>query len=540
MKELRQFTPKPLAIAVAIAAGLSPVTSTYAAAGKVAFAWGDVTIESPSGTKADIKRGVQLESGDTVVTKRGRAQLRFTDGSFVSLQPESSFQIEDYSYEAEKQAEDRSVFKLFRGGLRTITGLIGKRSRNAYRLNTPVATIGIRGTAYTLALQADGSLALECANGSIFAANEGGTTFFNAGDVGVVLNQFTVPTLAQGEGGEQLLVLSPPPREVDDEQIPVIGDDGTPDTVTLNITGLSAEEIKQTLLDSGLNEEQACELVSAVFPDFVPTPSEPTEPGAPVVPPPIVLIDDGMGMATAYAFYCNTSNCEGSPRVQVDAMVSTDFITGTGQLESFTNEVNNKVTSRGELAFAETGANDIIAWGRWTFNSGNFTYEDQPASFAAAEESLHYVVGTPTDLMSLAMDPHNGRFSVIGSTSPTSKDGTVGTFVDGQLFVDFANNQVDGGVQYDFNGDSYDLSFADLSAPAGTFSGAASVSSGMGCSGSAGCGAAVAGLVAGDQAQNAGFVYHVNDMYQPSGKQDMFGGVAFEQDPAGPLPGGLP
>ena len=543
MKDHYPTTLKPLAIAVAIAAGVAPLAPAWAAAGKVAFAIGDVTIENPGGARSGIKRGAVLESGDTVVTGRGRAQLRFTDGSFVSLQPESSFQIEDYNYETKEQSNDRSVFNLFRGGLRTITGLIGKRSRGVYRVNTPVATIGIRGTAYTMALQPDGALALECADGTIFAANDGGTTFFNAGEVGVVLNQFTVPQLVQGESGEQLLVLSPPARELNEEQIPIIGDDGDTDTVTINITGLDADGVKQTLLDSGLNEEQACALVSEVFPDFV-IPETVVEDEVVVVPP-VLLIDDGTGMAVASAFYCHTG-CEGAPYLEVEPQVSTDFITGTGQLESWTNEIDDELSARGELAFADTGADEVIAWGRWTFSGGGtFPRRDDPASdFFGAEESLHYVVGRPTDLLALSGAPHNGHFSTIGYTTPTSKDGTTGAFVSAAAFVDFGTNTVDGQVKYDFQGATYDVRFASLTTVApgevGTFSGSSfapdniSATSAGACV--TGCDTSVRGIVAGDNAERLGFVYHVKDAYVGTAKGQQFGSVALTQDDGGPLP----
>lgn len=46
----------------------------------------------------------------------------------------------------------RAFFKLLKGGFRAVSGLIGKVDRNAYRISTPVATIGIRGTDYLLVL----------------------------------------------------------------------------------------------------------------------------------------------------------------------------------------------------------------------------------------------------------------------------------------------------------------------------------------------------------------------------------------------------
>src|SRR5690606_26622616 len=46
----------------------------------------------------------------------------------------------------EAEPEDNAFFRLLKGGFRAVTGLIGKNDRERFRVRTPVATIGIRGT----------------------------------------------------------------------------------------------------------------------------------------------------------------------------------------------------------------------------------------------------------------------------------------------------------------------------------------------------------------------------------------------------------
>lgn len=48
--------------------------------------------------------------------------------------------------------ESRSVLRLVKGGLRAVTGLIGRETRTQYQVLTPVATIGIRGTDFLAAI----------------------------------------------------------------------------------------------------------------------------------------------------------------------------------------------------------------------------------------------------------------------------------------------------------------------------------------------------------------------------------------------------
>ncbi|MBA3479615.1 MAG: FecR domain-containing protein [Lautropia sp.] len=90
--------------------------------------------------------GAPVLPGDILVTgTTGRLQLRFSDGSLVSLQPQSEFRIDGYRFDLEQQ---RGFFSLVRGALRTISGAVGKRDPADYRMTTPTATIGIRGTEF--------------------------------------------------------------------------------------------------------------------------------------------------------------------------------------------------------------------------------------------------------------------------------------------------------------------------------------------------------------------------------------------------------
>ena len=112
---------------------------------------GDVRLDRTPGRPAAASHGAGqrhalVTAGDTIVTGvDGRAQIRFSDGSLVSLQPRSEFRIDDYQFD---MAQQRGFFSLVRGALRTISGAVGKRDPADYRMTTPTATIGIRGTEF--------------------------------------------------------------------------------------------------------------------------------------------------------------------------------------------------------------------------------------------------------------------------------------------------------------------------------------------------------------------------------------------------------
>ena len=215
--------------------------------------------------------------------------------------------------------------------------------------------------------------------------------------------------------------------------------------------------------------------------------------------------------------------------------VTADFT--EGELEGWASESAN----RGELTLVEAEADAIIGWGRWVDQTegGEGVFDPPGASDADIFDgpeghSLHYVIGRPTDLASLMTAPHNGRFRVLGFTTPTRTDGATGTFDGGAFQVDFAANTVDGAVAFTFD-NQYLVGFTSLGAPAGTFKavGPSANLNGFvfpgGCN--FGCEAKIAGLVAGDGAERAGFVYHVSDFYE---NDHMFGSVVFEQNPTAP------
>ena len=188
MISIRHFRCK--AIAAALAALLPAAAGADVA--RVDFAVGNVTAVSADGRARSLARGSEIEVGDTVNTQQGRAQLRFQDGAYMSLQPETAFKIEQFRFVEKGQGGDSIVMHLLKGGMRTITGLIGRANRQNYRFRTEVATIGIRGTEFSV--RYTNSIEVFCAEGSISVENEGGTLPLNSGEGAQVLSAEAAPT----------------------------------------------------------------------------------------------------------------------------------------------------------------------------------------------------------------------------------------------------------------------------------------------------------------------------------------------------------
>jgi len=91
----------------------------------------------------------EVESGDMLVTEKNTyAMVKFIDNSEITLKPGTTFKVENFSYDAGKPEADNASFNLVKGGLRSVTGLLGKRNKEKFAMKTPSATIGIRGTTF--------------------------------------------------------------------------------------------------------------------------------------------------------------------------------------------------------------------------------------------------------------------------------------------------------------------------------------------------------------------------------------------------------
>ena len=124
----------------------TPMIGLAAPAGEVEFAKGVGAAQAASGVPRILSQGVPIQPGDTVTMgSNSFAVLRMTDGTRMTLRPNTAIRFDEYAYK-EPDKPDGFFTSLFKGGVRMVTGLIAKASPTAARLNTPTATVGIRGT----------------------------------------------------------------------------------------------------------------------------------------------------------------------------------------------------------------------------------------------------------------------------------------------------------------------------------------------------------------------------------------------------------
>ena len=173
------------------------------AAGTATLVTGHVTAAAPSGEIRDLIKGGPVYSGEVIITAASSyVNVEFTDGGRVLLRPQSRFSIEHYQYAGTASAQpitpagqpaqqEGAFFRLLKGGFRAVSGLIGHTRREDYSVQTPVATIGIRGTDYEVRYcngdcgdvtpaPKDGLYA-GVQSGAIALTNQGGTATTTAG-----------------------------------------------------------------------------------------------------------------------------------------------------------------------------------------------------------------------------------------------------------------------------------------------------------------------------------------------------------------------
>jgi hypothetical protein len=137
-------------LSIAIGAALAAAASAaLAAAGTVAQLSGTLSVKKPDGSVRILSQKSEVQNGDTLNTERDSyAQIRFVDGAQMTMKPNTSIKLDDIRFTEDMQQEDSFVFGLLKGGLRAVTGLVGKRSKDKYQVGTATATIGIRGTTF--------------------------------------------------------------------------------------------------------------------------------------------------------------------------------------------------------------------------------------------------------------------------------------------------------------------------------------------------------------------------------------------------------
>lgn len=184
----------------ALAALMIAPALAYAQA-TVQFLSGTLHVERADGTVRLLSEKSEIRVGDVVNTERDSyAQVKFTDGGQVTLRPNTQVKLDGYAFSQNEPQRDNFVISLLKGGMRQITGFIGKRgNRDAYQMKTATATVGIRGTDFVaIVIPAAGQSSIPpgtyitVAEGAVGMVAGGAEQLVGAGQTGFA-NNVTLP-----------------------------------------------------------------------------------------------------------------------------------------------------------------------------------------------------------------------------------------------------------------------------------------------------------------------------------------------------------
>jgi hypothetical protein len=124
--------------------------------GEVSLAIGVSRVVSGEGRARPVSRAMPVHVGDRIETERGgHIHVRFADGAYVAVRPGSRLTVESYLYDPVRPQESAIRFRLEQGVVRAVSGKGAEAARERFRLNTPIAAIGVQGTDFVVATEPD-------------------------------------------------------------------------------------------------------------------------------------------------------------------------------------------------------------------------------------------------------------------------------------------------------------------------------------------------------------------------------------------------
>lgn len=502
-----------------------PVAYAQAAeiAGRVLVAVGEVTAIRQA-REIRLTSGSSVESGDRIVTgAESNAQIRFTDESIVALRPKTEFSIDEYHFAGEAEASNKGFFGLLKGGFRTLTGAIGKVNRDAYKVNTHTATIGIRGTHYNALLCRqqscigdDGQPSRDGLYGGVFDGrigldNQAGTREFGKDEFFYVADANTLPIrliapptfLRDKLEGQIKAKSSTTPGSSPSAKDSSVKAESKPETAPVSTT-LSANYVAaENLGEKGTSSVVSPQTKAVVIVAHGLNNARNNEPDGGIIGPYGTSFHPEFGPGNILIGY--KSSYPSGNTFHASLGTATVLDTGTA---------------------AQAGN---LNWGRWSGAGShaeiNFGF---PISLDGA--NLHYIYGDPATNL-----PTSGivNYTPVGWTTPTDAVGTTGQLLSGgTINVNFASAVANlSGLTVGMNNTTYTLGgsasfsptqgqfFHASTEPASGISGTASLS----CRG-ANCGldrADFLGVLAGQNAAGIGLsygIYHSTPNTPPGGR----------------------
>ncbi len=441
MKLLQKNT---LVLLSLLAALIAP--PALANAGKVIFAFGDVSVERPDPDV--LSQGMPVEEGDVIVTgTNGYVQLLLEDETKIAIRPDSRFTILALEMPAGggfpaigAGATPRTEFSLQRGGFRTLTGRIAEEEPRSYQVSTPNAVVGIRGTNYVARLCAgdcgsstEDGLFVGVTTGSVFLSNNAGELDLRRNQFGFARNFNTPPVL-----------LMAPPASLQDEGIDGLIEEEEEEESEEEQTAQNEEDEAESEEEGESEAEEVAEEFGSEGEE-----TETAEASTASDSAPVATTSDGVDQSINSA---DGADLTGGDNVASNllAFSTSEFAIATtaGSIDESNGGVSGfrSLGASGAIESYEIGtASDInqgfdpvteLKWGRWS--GGTATVDG--AAVDLTSSSLHYIVAPSEDVSQTITG--SASYVLVGNTDPTDNQGNIGILGDAQLLADFTNMTV--------------------------------------------------------------------------------------------------
>lgn len=332
-----------------------------AAVGEVSLVLGRAYLERDN-DRERIEAGSKVHVGDRVFTEAGgHVHVRFVDDALVSVRPSSTLDVVRYDYDATKPENSAVKFDLSEGVARAISGDAAKSARQRFRMNTPIAAIGVRGTDFVVSANSRSTRALVNEGAIIMAPYSSECSSDALGPCAVdavELSQNTLQVLELGNGNPApRLIAATAGRALGGAEEVSNNESNSAEAQSASSESPDAEDTNEVYLESVATtkvntEVAAAESGSGQAPD--------EQPNTPVVPDPVI------------------------PEIPV---VLADF-TPTSALT------------------AESTRADQLVWGRWSSNGSPSLLS---LSLSEAREGREVTIASPSGFILYRSEPNGAR-----------------------------------------------------------------------------------------------------------------------------------
>ena len=204
------------------------------------------TITEQLNTPAQIQRakstltgtkGTSVEMSDTINTKQGKVGIVFADDTKVQVNENSKLVIDEFVYDPKNKDAGKLALNMASGTVRYASGAIAHNNPNKVVINTPTATVAVRGTDFTATVDELGESTVIllpscprrdmmpdeierlCKTGRIDVINDAGTVTLDVAFQGTKVTARNIaPTkpaiLRLNEDGISNILILAPPQEI--------------------------------------------------------------------------------------------------------------------------------------------------------------------------------------------------------------------------------------------------------------------------------------------------------------------------------------